>query len=130
MSLVPAGGRARPRGTLTIDGTTPTEGQMLTVSSVGVTDADNVSPTNPTGAITGQISYIWQVERVPGTGVFEDIIILPGGDLAFQSANGTSFRVTPDLAGLSLRVKGVYQDAHGVPEIGVFRPDSAGHRRS
>ncbi len=121
--LVP-GLNAQPVGTLTIDDTTPTEGQILTVSSVGVLDADNISPTNPTGAITGQISYIWQVERVPGTGVFEDIIILPGGDLAFQSANGTSFRVTPDLAGLSLRVKGVYQDAHGVPEI-VFSDPTA-----
>ncbi len=123
ITLVP-GLNNDPAGTLTISDTTPTEGQILTVSSVGVTDADNVSATNPAGAITGQISYIWQVERVPGTGVFEDIIILPGGDLAFQSANGTSFRVTPDLAGLSLRVKGVYQDAHGVPEI-VFSDPTA-----
>ena len=56
--------------------------------------------------------------------MFEDIIILPAGDLAFQSANGTTFRVTPDLAGLSLRVKAVYQDAHGVPET-VFSAPTA-----
>src|SRR5207247_6700291 len=86
------------------------------VSITGVTDADNVSPTNPTGAVTSSVSYIWQVERNPGTGVFEDIINLPAGDLAFQSANGTAFRVTPDLAGLVLRVKGIYQDRHGVLE--------------
>src|SRR5262249_4477374 len=95
---------------------TPTEGQLLRVSIAGVTDANNVSPTSPTGAITSSVSYVWQVERNPGTGVFEDIINLPAGDLAFQSANGTTFRVTPDLAGLVLRVKRIYQDAHGVLE--------------
>jgi len=108
---------AEPVGAPTINNTTPTEGDLLTVSAAGITDADNITPTNATGAITGQVAYVWQVERDPGTGVFEDIIILPGGDLAFQSANGTSFRVTPDLAGLSLRVKAIYQDANGVPEI-------------
>ena len=82
-------------------------------------------PDNPgSGAITGAISYTWQVERGPGSGVFEDIIDLPAGDLAFQSANGTTFRVTPDLAGLSLRVKAIYQDAHGVPET-VFSAPTA-----
>ena len=65
-----------------------------------MTDADNVSASNPTGAITGTVSYVWQFEPNPGSGVFEDIIAAPVGDLAFQSANGTSFRVTPDLAGL------------------------------
>ena len=94
---------------------TPTEGQLLRVSIADVTDGDNVSPTNPTGAITSGFSYVWQVERNPGTGVFEDIVDL-AGDLAFQSANGTVFRVTPDLAGLSLRVKAIYQDANGVLE--------------
>ena len=103
---------------------TPTEGQLLRVSIAGVTDADNVSPTNPTGAVTGSVSYVWQVEFRPGSGVFEDIINLPAGDLAFQSANGTIFRVTPDLAGLSLRVKAVYADAHGVPET-VFSAATA-----
>src|SRR5262249_31342981 len=90
--------------------------QLRRVSTAGVTDADNISPTNPTGAITHAVTYIWQVERDPGSGVFEDIVDLPAGDLAFQSANGTVFRVTPDLAGLSLRVKAIYQDANGVLE--------------
>jgi Ca2+-binding RTX toxin-like protein len=103
---------------------TPTEGQLLRVSIAGVTDADNVSPTNPTGAVTSTVSYVWQAELRPGSGVFEDIIDLPAGDLAFQSANGTTFRVTPDLAGLSLRVKAVYLDAHGVPET-VFSVPTA-----
>ncbi len=94
---------------------TPTEGQLLRVSIADVTDGDNISPTNPTGAISHGFSYVWQVERNPGTGVFKDIVDL-AGDLAFQSANGTVFRVTPDLAGLSLRVKAIYQDANGVLE--------------
>ena len=89
---------------------------MLTVSIAGVTDADNASASNLTGAITGTVSYVWQFEPSPGSGVFEDIIAAPVGDLAFQSANGTSFRVTPDLAGLALRVKAIYVDAHGVAE--------------
>ncbi|MET0675439.1 MAG: peroxidase family protein, partial [Bradyrhizobium sp.] len=118
-----------PFGTLTIHDaatndleTSPTEGQLLRVSSTDISDFDNVSATNPDGKVTGQISYIWQVERDPGSGAFEDIIILPGGDLAFQSANGSTFRVTPDLAGLALRVKGVYMDAHGVPETVFSAP--------
>src|SRR6185503_15855925 len=102
----------------------PTEGQLLRVSIAGVTDADNVSPTNPTGAITGTVSYVWQAELRPGSGVFEDIIDLPAGDLAFQSANGTTFRVTPDLAGLSIRVRAVFVDDDGVPEI-VFSAPTA-----
>ena len=108
-----------PVGLLTIrdaasnaETTTPTEGQLLKVTIEGVTDADN-----PGGTVSNRgISYLWQVERNPGTGVFEDIVVLPAGDLAFQSANGTTFRVTPDLAGLSLRVKAIYVDAHGVAE--------------
>src|SRR5262249_25166336 len=110
ITLVP-GLNEEPVGQLTIlDAATnlpdnsPTEGQLLRVSIAGVTDPDNISPTNQTGAITGTVSYVWQAELRPGSGVFEDIINLPAGDLAFQSANGTTFRVTPDLAGLQLRV--------------------------
>ncbi len=102
-----------------------TVGDIVTVSIAGVTDADNViAITNPAGAITQSVSYYWQVERGPGSGIFEDIILLPAGDLAFQSADGTSFRVTPDLAGLSLRVKAIYQDAHGMTET-VFSAPTA-----
>src|SRR5262249_7824740 len=62
-----------PQGLLTISDTTPAEDELLTVSIAGVTDADNVSATNPTGAITGPVSYFWQVETATGTGVFEDL---------------------------------------------------------
>src|SRR5262249_19516963 len=44
---------------------TPTEGQLLRVSKDGVTDANNVSLTNPTGAVNSSVSYVWQVERDP-----------------------------------------------------------------
>ena len=68
-----------PVGLLTINDNTPTENQPLTVSAAGVTDADNVSPTNPLGVITGPIAYYWQSEPRPGTGIFEDIVIANAG---------------------------------------------------
>jgi hypothetical protein len=70
------------------------------------------------------VSYYWQFEADPGSGVFEDIILLPAGDLAFQSADGTTFKVSPDLAGLSLRVKAIYQDGHGTTEVVFSQPTS------
>ncbi|MGH8846503.1 MAG: peroxidase family protein, partial [Polaromonas sp.] len=103
-----------PLGSLTITETTP---GVLTVSAAGVTDADNVNlVTNPTGAITGRISFVWQVEREPvkTPGVFEDIVAVGGGNPA--TAHGNTFRVTPDLAGLAIRARAVYQDATGVLE--------------
>ena len=92
---------------------TPTEGQLLKVSIAGVTDADN-----PDGTVTNA-TYVWQVELDPGTGVFEDIILLPGRiGVGFPSADGATFTVDPTLglAGLSLRVRAIYEDAHGVTE--------------
>ena len=110
VDLVP-GLDAAPVGQPTItdeNGGDVTVGDFLDVSIAGVTDAD--------GTITGPIRYTWQSEAVAGSGIFDDIILLPGGDLAFESASGIRFRVTPDLAGLSLRVKAIYTDAHGVTE--------------
>ncbi|MDH4871565.1 peroxidase family protein, partial [Pseudomonas sp. BN515] len=117
-----AGLNAEPTGLLTItdtNGGAMQVGDFLTVSAAGVNDGDN-----PGGDIT-DVNYVWQVERVPGSGVFEDIIAAPAGDLAFQSANGIRFRITPDLAGLSIRVKGVYQDAGGVTEQVFSAPSAA-----
>jgi hypothetical protein len=82
-------------------------GDMLKASIAGVTDADG---------ITGDIRYTWQAEFTPGTGVFEDIVLLPAGDLAFESASGVFFQANPAVDGLSLRVKATYQDANGVVE--------------
>jgi Ca2+-binding RTX toxin-like protein len=113
---------AEPVGLLTIlaDGQpvgTPVEGQTLTVSIAGVNDADNVSTG---GAIPPPVSYVWQVETRPGTGIFEDIIIATGlGDVR---AAGTTFTVTNDVAGLVIRVKALYEDEHGVLETVLSAP--------
>ncbi|WP_114714726.1 peroxidase family protein, partial [Rhizobium grahamii] len=125
--VVVPGLNAEPVGLLEIrdatthaaDGT-PTAGQLLEVSIAGVTDGDNPD----SGAITESVSYYWQVDR-NGDGVFEDIILLPAGDLAFLSADGVNFRVTPDLVGLPIRVKAYYQDAHGVTETVFSAPTAA-----
>ncbi|MHB2080785.1 peroxidase family protein [Pseudomonas asiatica] len=100
-----------------------TVGDLLTVNVAGVRDADNISAGNPLGTLADRsVSYYWQFEATPGSGVFEDIILVPAGDLAFQSADGTTFKVSPDLAGLSLRVKAIYQDAHGTTEVLFSQP--------
>ena len=128
-----AGLNEDPVGLLTLSDDTPQIGQLLTVSAADILrpgyepyDADNITLANPLGLITGgPISYTWQVERDPvnAPNVFEDIVALGGGNPA--TAAGNSFRVTPDLAGLSLRVKAVYQDAHGVLETVFSAPTAA-----
>ncbi len=121
--LVP-GINNEPVGVLTINDTTPAEDQVLTVSIAGVTDADNVSPTNTTGAITGRVSYFWQFEEDPGTGEFDDIVIENlGGET--QRATGPTFTVTQDFVGVALRVRAVYEDADGVLETVFSAPTAA-----
>ncbi|VVP39361.1 peroxidase family protein [Pseudomonas fluorescens] len=106
-----------------VNGGAITVGDTLRVSVAGVTDANNITAGNPTGSLNNSsVSYYWQFEADPGSGEFEDIILLPAGDLAFQSADGTAFKVSPDLAGLSLRVKAIYQDAHGTTEVVFSQP--------
>ena len=99
---------------------TPTTGQLLRVSAAGVTDADNAG-----GAITGPIAFYWQFEAVPGTGVFQDITRLADGGAALAHITGPTFRVTPDLAGLELRVRAVYKDQNGVLETAFSAPTAA-----
>ena len=85
----------------------PSTGQVLRVSAEEVTDADN-----PGGVIPGPLTYYWQADF--GTGFFQDIMTPTG--LGVQVVTGTTFTVTPDLAGLSIRVRGMYLDAQGVLE--------------
>ena len=84
-----------------------------------MTDADN-----PTGAITGPVSYFWQSEKRLDDGVFEDIVIATGlGDVR---ATGTTF--TPGRCrgrALALRVGRIYQDANGVLETVFSAPTAA-----
>ncbi len=106
------GFNSEPEGFLTISDSTPTEGQLLTVSAAGVT-MPTVSPTNPDGAITGPISYFWQSEVRPG--VFEDILIEnAGGEEA--RATGPTFTPGELQVGLALRVRAVYKDGNDVLE--------------
>ena len=113
VDLVP-GLDAAPVGQPTItdeNGGDVTVGDFLDVSIAGVTDADN-----PAARSLARSAIRGSLRPCAGSGIFDDIILLPGGDLAFESASGIRFRVTPDLAGLSLRVKAIYTDAHGVTE--------------
>ncbi len=111
------GGNFAPDGTLLVldaDGNPlagpPAVGQLLRVSAAGVSDGDNAG-----GAVSGRpVSYVWQVETAPGSGIFEDILV-DGGVLP-STVDGQSFRVTPQVDGLALRVKAIYQDDHGVLE--------------
>src|SRR5262249_8922453 len=103
---------------------TPTLGQVLRVSIAGVTDADN-----PGGTIHGA-SYVWQAETGVGSGVFEDIVLEAGRiGVGFANADGSTFFVDPffageagGLVGLQLRVRAVYEDAHGVTEQAFSAP--------
>ncbi|WP_223543100.1 peroxidase family protein, partial [Pseudomonas sp. GL-B-12] len=115
------GVNAEPVGALTVDNTAPTVGQTLTVSAAGITDDDNAG-----GGINNSISYIWQVEAAPGSGVFEDIILGPGRiGLGFTRADAPTLTVTSDLAGLAVRVKGIYADDNGVTEQVFSAPTTA-----
>jgi Ca2+-binding RTX toxin-like protein len=110
-----------PVGLLTISTSSPTVGQTITVSADGITDADNVSPTNPTGTVTGPISFFWQEESHPGSGVFEDMLVRNG--FGVETPIGPSLTVPPPPhAGLEIRVVGIYTDAHGVQEMVFSAP--------
>ena len=96
-----AGENNAPVGLLTIDAERPLKTRPSTVSIAGVTDADNISYA---GAITGPVSYVWQVEHASATASFEDIMIATGlGDVR---ATGTTFAATAEV-GLALRVKAI-----------------------
>ncbi|HEX7891068.1 MAG TPA: peroxidase family protein, partial [Ramlibacter sp.] len=105
---------AEPVGLLTLDSGTPAVNQVLTASAAGITDGDNISLTNALGTVTGPISYVWQVETLPGSGLFQDIVALGGANP--ETSKGNTLQVTADLQGLALRVHAMYEDAHGVLE--------------
>ena len=109
--------------------TPPAVGQVLSASVAGVTDANNISATNPTGAITGQVAYYWQTlaplggGAAPGQFVYQNIVDANG-----LPVTGATMTVTPALSAtlgfLGLRVRAVYQDTNGVIET-VFSALSA-----
>ncbi|MFZ6049903.1 peroxidase family protein [Pseudomonas sp. CR3202] len=116
-----AGQNAEPVGALTVSNTAPTVGQTLTASAAAIRDGDNAG-----GVIHNSISYVWQVEAAAGSGVFEDIIVGPGRiGVGFERADSPTLVVTPDLAGLVIRVKAIYVDDHGVAEQVFSAPTTA-----
>jgi Ca2+-binding RTX toxin-like protein len=88
--------------------------QFLTVSALGITDADNITVDNPTGAVTGPVAFYWQAEVEPGSGEFVDLEREFLGEIV--KVTGTTFTPGDSEVGLALRVRGVYQDAKGVIE--------------
>ncbi|MDE0885431.1 MAG: thrombospondin type 3 repeat-containing protein [Myxococcota bacterium] len=94
-------------------------GDTLMASLAGVTDADNVSLDNPTGAITGLTDYYWQIELEPGSGDFLDVTRLGGlnGNGDAFTPHGSEFVVSIEEAGLRLRVEALFLDDDGVFEI-------------
>ena len=117
---------AGPVGQLAVTNTTsanpnavPRVNDVLRVSSAAVTDANNVGGG---GLGARPVTYYWQAELNPGSGVFEDIILDVGGSPSI--AHGTTFRVTADLAGLNLRARAVYKDDAGTLE-NVYSPPTA-----
>ncbi|MFM9883872.1 MAG: peroxidase family protein [Burkholderiales bacterium] len=129
-SLVINGANTGPEGVLRIDDTTPTEGQLLTVSAAddpltlgvneAVTDADNVTPDNPLGLITtGPVTYFWQQEVRDGQ--WEDIVIINEAPESVR-ATGLTFMPGDEQVGLRLRVNAVYKDGDGVLETVTSAP--------
>ncbi len=88
-------------------------GQVLTASSAGVTDADNVSSG---GAVTGTVEWTWEVELEPLSGFFQPIVRLAAGADEVE-VQGETMVLTPEEAGLRIRVIGVFQDEAGVFEL-------------
>jgi Ca2+-binding RTX toxin-like protein len=97
---------------------TPKEGERLTVSLAGVTDIDNVSADNPTGAITGTVTVYWQIETTPG--VFVDLV----EELTGAPVTGLTFVPDDGEVGQRLRARIMYQDGEGVIET-VYSTPSA-----
>ena len=97
-------------------------GQVLTASAADVTDADNVLtggavPGDPANGATA-ISWIWESEAEPGSGVFSSIIRLVGIGATGDPVNvsGEEMVVTGEDIGLQIRVRGIFKDEAGVFE--------------
>ncbi|MGH6806066.1 MAG: peroxidase family protein, partial [Ensifer adhaerens] len=111
VELVP-GLNALPVGQPVIDGLAQV-GQVLTLrlnadgSLFGVTDADNVSGTNPSGAIFSPFIVEWQIETDPGVFV----------DTGFRGVSFTPSTEGGFAVGEDVRVRAIvrYTDGDGIP---------------
>lgn len=100
-----------PVGRPTISGT-PELSETLTASLNGVTDADNIDPQHPTGAVVGLVDWVWESELAAGSDVFTPIIRdagLAGNGDPFEE-HGRTLLITANEVGLRVRVVGIYQD--------------------
>jgi hypothetical protein len=84
----------------------------LAASIGSVTDADNITAANPTGTVTSEVSWTWEEELDPGTGVFTTIVLEFGlnGNGDPIDASGETFTLSANEADLRVRVKGLFQD--------------------
>ncbi len=114
---------ANPLGRLEISVDTSTATPTLRVSAAGITDADNIAAGNPTGAITGPVTFHWRTEVRPGTGAFRDIVAATG--IGVDPVIGPTFELTPAFVGVPLQVLAVYEDGHGVLEPVLASPVTA-----
>ncbi|MEQ1613139.1 MAG: peroxidase family protein, partial [Hyphomicrobiaceae bacterium] len=109
-----AEGRASVSG-LALDGIAVT-GQVLTASLAGVVDTDGIA---------GPVEYIWQVELVPGTGLYTTLTTIVGDELA--PVKGETFTVTAAEAGLAIRVLARFKDADGAVETVYSNVEAGGN---
>ena len=101
------------------------EGQVLNASVIGVTDRDNRTVDNPTGAVTDGVIYTWQMETVAGSGIFVDVETTIADEVA--PVRGPSFTVTAAEAGLLIRVVARFKDADKVIETVYSNADEGGN---
>ena len=94
-------------GAPTISGTFETGG-LLTASAADIDDADGVS---------SNIVFYWQVELVPGSGIFTNIQSIVADE--FAPVTGPTFTLTAAEAGLNVRVLARFKDGLGAIETVV-----------
>jgi Ca2+-binding RTX toxin-like protein len=100
-------------------------GQVLRASMAGVTDRDERSATNLTGAITGDVEYTWQVETLAGSGVFVDIQRIVADN--FAPMTGPSYTVSAAEAGLAIRAVARFVDSKGALETVYSNANEGGN---
>lgn len=87
----------------------PTEGDQVRASILGISDLDELP------LLGSQFSFIWQVEEDPGTGVFEDLLIVNAAGEE-GPLSGQTITIPPDVDGSQLRVEVSFVDGNGVIE--------------
>ena len=63
-------------------------------------------------AVPAPVSYVWQAEFAPDSGVFSDVLAVAGGEE--RRITGPTFTPGDEEVGLRLRVRVTYEDASDV----------------